>query len=76
VNTDSSRRGCGETPIEILRPTAGGSNGAIASIVGLIAGGLLYDWLGAWVFVLAALFILPISIVTARARLYYFFRWI
>jgi len=48
---------------------AGGSIGAIASIVGLIAGGLLYDWLGAWVFVMAALVILPVSIVTPRARL-------
>jgi len=47
---------------------AGGSVGAIASIVGLIAGGLLYGWLGAWVFVLAALVILPVSIVTPRAR--------
>ena len=46
---------------------AGGSIGAIASIVGLIAGGLLYNWLGAWVFVLAALVILPVSIVTPRA---------
>jgi len=44
-----------------------GSIGAIASIVGLIAGGLLYNWLGAWVFVLAALVILPVSIVTPRA---------
>jgi len=48
---------------------AGGSIGAIASIVGLIAGGLLYNWLGAWVFVLAALVILPVIIVTPRARL-------
>ncbi len=48
---------------------AGGSIGAIASIVGLIAGGLLYNWLGAWVFVLAALVILPVSFVTPRTRL-------
>jgi MFS family permease len=46
---------------------AAGSIGAIASIVGLIAGGLLYNWLGSWVFVLAALVILPVSIVTPRA---------
>jgi DHA1 family tetracycline resistance protein-like MFS transporter len=46
---------------------AAGSIGAIASIVGLIAGGLLYNWLGAWVFVLAALVILPVSIVSPRA---------
>ena len=43
-----------------------GSIGAIASIVGLIAGGLLYNWLGAWVFVLAALLILPVSVLTPR----------
>jgi len=48
---------------------ASGSIGAIASIVGLIAGGLLYNWLGAWVFVLAALVILPVSFVTPRTRL-------
>ena len=48
---------------------AGGSVGAIASIIGLIAGGLLYDWLGAWVFVIAALIILPVSIVSPRAQL-------
>jgi MFS family permease len=48
---------------------AGGSIGAIASIVGLIAGGLLYNWLGAWVFVLAALVIVPVSFVTPRTRL-------
>jgi len=48
---------------------ASGSIGATASIVGLIAGGLLYNWLGAWVFVLAALVILPVSIVTPRPRL-------
>jgi DHA1 family tetracycline resistance protein-like MFS transporter len=47
---------------------AAGSIGAIASIVGLIAGGLLYDWLGAWVFVLAAVIVLPVSIVTPRTR--------
>ena len=46
-----------------------GSVGAIASIVGLIAGGLLYNLLGAWVFVLAALVILPVSIVTPRQRI-------
>lgn len=43
---------------------AGGSIGAVASIVGLIAGGLLYNWLGAWVFLLAALVVLPVSIIT------------
>ena len=47
---------------------AGGSIGAIASIVGLIAGGLLYNWLGGWVFVLAALAVLPVSIITLGMR--------
>jgi DHA1 family tetracycline resistance protein-like MFS transporter len=47
---------------------ASGSIGAIASIVGLIAGGLLYDWLGAWVFVIAALVVLPVSIVSPHTR--------
>ena len=47
---------------------AGGSVGAVASIVGLIAGGLLYDWVGAWVFVLAALVILPVAILVPAAK--------
>lgn len=47
---------------------AGGSIGATASIVGLIAGGLLYNWLGGWVFVLAALAVLPVSIITLGMR--------
>ena len=47
---------------------AGGSIGAIASIVGLIAGGLLYDWLGAWIFVFAAICILPVSMLTSLNR--------
>jgi len=42
---------------------AGGSVGAVASIVGLIAGGLLYNWLGAWEFVLAALIVLPVAVL-------------
>lgn len=46
---------------------ASGSVGAIASIIGLIAGGLLYNWLGAWIFVVAACVIFPVSIVTPRA---------
>lgn len=45
---------------------AGGSIGALASIVGLIAGGMLYNWLGPWVFVLAGLIILPIGAITPR----------
>lgn len=43
---------------------ASGSVGAVASIVGLIAGGLLYQWLGAWVFVLAMAVILPVAFMT------------
>ena len=46
-----------------------GSIGAVASIVGLVAGGLLYNWLGAWVFVLAAVLILPVSVLTPRTGL-------
>ncbi|MEM9317092.1 MAG: MFS transporter [Pseudomonadota bacterium] len=47
---------------------AGGSIGAIASIFGLIAGGLLYDALGAWVFVLAAATILPVSVLGMQRK--------
>lgn len=47
---------------------AGGSIGAIASIAGLIAGGLLYDWLGAYVFITAALIVLPVSVITLSTR--------
>ena len=47
---------------------AGGSVGAVASIIGLVAGGLLYNWLGAWVFVLAMAVILPVAIVTPRVH--------
>ncbi len=46
-----------------------GSIGAAASIIGLIAGGLLYDWSGAWVFVFAAILILPVGVLTARTGL-------
>ena len=44
-----------------------GSIGAVASIVGLVAGGLFYNWLGAWVFVLAAILILPVSVLMPRS---------
>ncbi len=44
-----------------------GSIGAAASIIGLVAGGLLYNWAGAWVFVMAALLILPVSLFARRA---------
>ena len=43
---------------------AGGSVGAVASIIGLIAGGLLYNLLGAWVFVVAMAVVLPITVMT------------
>jgi len=45
---------------------AGGSVGAVASIVGLIAAGVFYNWLGAWIFVLAALVVLPAIFITPR----------
>ena len=45
---------------------AGGSVSAVASIVGLIAGGLLYNWIGAWVFVFAAAVILPVAAMTPK----------
>ena len=45
---------------------AGGSVGAIASIIGLIAGGLLYNWLGAWVFVLSTAVFLPVAAITPQ----------
>ena len=45
-----------------------GSLGAVASIVGLIAAGLLYNVLGAWVFVLAAAVIFPVSLIAPRCE--------
>ena len=45
-----------------------GSVGAVASIAGLIAGGLLYNWLGAWLFVIATAIVLPVSIITLSLR--------
>ena len=50
---------------------AAGSIGAAASIVGLIAGGLLYNWLGPGVFVLAALVVLPVSVIATSVRYEY-----
>ena len=47
---------------------AGGSVGAVASIAGLVAGGILYDSIGAWVFAIAALIVLPVSIITPCIR--------
>jgi len=43
---------------------AASSVGAVASIVGLVAAGLFYNLLGAWVFVLAAVLILPVVFIT------------
>ena len=44
------------------------SLGAAASILGLIGGGLLYTWIGPWVFVLSAATIASILIVLFAAR--------
>ncbi|MEO1610250.1 MAG: MFS transporter [Pseudomonadota bacterium] len=43
------------------------SSGAAASIIGLIAGGLLYTWVGPWVFVVSTVTISVVSIITAIA---------
>ncbi|MEM7504233.1 MAG: MFS transporter [Pseudomonadota bacterium] len=45
-----------------------GSLGAVASIVGLVAAGVLYNVLGAWVFVLAATVIFPVSLIAPRCE--------
>ncbi|MEE9596837.1 MAG: MFS transporter [Acidiferrobacterales bacterium] len=45
------------------------SVGAVASIVGLVAGGLLYNWLGPWVFSVAAITTLIVFGVAASVRL-------
>ena len=37
-----------------------GSSGAVASIVGLLIGGVLYNSLGAWIFVLSAAVIMAV----------------
>jgi MFS family permease len=47
---------------------AGGSVGAVASIVGLIAGGLIYTWLSGGIFVLAALVVIPVALITRGMR--------
>lgn len=47
---------------------AAGSVGAVASIAGLIAGGILYAWLGVFVFVLAGLIVLPVSVIIVVCR--------
>ena len=43
---------------------AASSVGAVASIVGFVTAGLIYNLLGAWVFVLAAVLILPVIFIT------------
>ena len=43
------------------------SSGAAASIVGFIADGLLYIWVGVWVFTISACTIVIVTIVTAVA---------
>ena len=45
------------------------SLGAVASIVGLVAGGLLYNWLGPWVFSASALTALIVCGLAASLRL-------
>ena len=46
---------------------AGGSVGAVASIIGLIAGGLFYNWMGSGVFLLASVVLIPIVFMTPGA---------
>ncbi len=45
------------------------SLGAVASIVGLVAGGLLYNWLGPWVFAVSGITILIVFAMAASLRL-------
>ena len=40
------------------------SLGATASIIGLVAGGFMYHWIGPWVFVLSAIVIGSIALMT------------
>jgi len=44
---------------------AASSSGAAASIIGLVAGGLLYTWIGPWVFAISAGTITIVAFVTA-----------
>ena len=43
-----------------------GSVGAVASIVGLISGGLMYEAVGAGVFIAAAVLVLPVALLVPR----------
>ncbi len=45
-----------------------GSLGAAASIIGLIGGGLLYNWFGSWIFPLSAAVIAASALVASAAR--------
>ena len=45
-----------------------GSIGAVASIIGLVAGGLLYDAWSTWIFLFAAILILPVSLLVPHSR--------
>jgi len=45
------------------------SLGAVASIVGLVAGGLVYNWLGPWVFGASAITTLIVFGLAASVRL-------
>ena len=39
------------------------SSGAVASIVGLTLGGLLYNWVQSWVFVFSAFILLAVALI-------------
>ena len=61
-----SRRADG--PVQGAVQGLASSLGAAASILGLIGGGLLYTWIGPWVFVVSALTITSVLIVIFTAR--------
>jgi MFS family permease len=61
-----SRRADG--PVQGAVQGLASSLGAAASILGLIGGGLLYTWIGPWVFVVSAATIVSVLIVTFSAR--------
>ena len=44
------------------------SVGAVASIIGLIMGGLLYNWIGARVFVVSAVTVFAVAVLTLIIR--------
>lgn len=62
----------GERAAQVYQGTVQGfasGVGAVASIVGLVAGGLLYNWLGPWVFRVAAITALIVVGLAASVRL-------